>query len=55
MTPPVPINYDAAETYTVPSDIYVMRSTRDTSPLGEERVDYDAQIKVTRLYTYSLD
>ena len=50
LTPPIPTNPNAREQYTEPSDIWVMRATRDASLLGDERIDRDAGVKVIRLY-----
>ena len=50
LTPPIPMNQNAREQFTENSDIWVMRSMRDPSLLGEERMDRGAGVKVMRLY-----
>ena len=50
LTPPCPTNQNARDQFTQPSDIWVMRLARHLSLLGEERIDRDAGIKVSRLY-----
>ncbi len=44
VTPPIPKPYRVEERYTEPSNIWVVKSTREVLPYGETRIEDDMAV-----------